>query len=235
MNKSILVIALACMMAVCLSCEKSGTATDDNGGGDASGAMDLGLSVKWASCNLGASKPEEEGDYYAWGEVSPKKVFSKENYKFYVGTDDYGRYQVSKYNIFPQFGKVDNKTQLEPEDDAAHAKLGGNWRIPTRADWQELRDKCIWTFQLRMKVPGFEIKSSVNGQSIFLPITGYYINEDYYYSDECCYWTSTLKQKVSETQKHLDVYFLFIDDSPDIYFESDSRYFGNPIRPVKGK
>ena len=92
--------------------------------------VDLGLpsGTIWAACNLGASSPEECGDYYAWGETEPKDKYSWNTYKF--GTEN----NLTKYN------KEDKKTILDPEDDAAHVALGGKWHIPTREQIQELLD-----------------------------------------------------------------------------------------------
>ena len=181
MRKVFFLIAFACIMAGCPSCDKSETENgkDDAGGADASGAVDLGLSVKWASCNLGASKPEEYGGYYSWGETQTKNSFSKENYKFYTGDYVYNPsnffyYEMfSKYNIAPEIANPDNLTQLEPSDDAAYKKLGGKWRIPTEEEWMELRNNCIWTKAFRNGIMGVEAKSS-NGNSIFFPAAGTY-------------------------------------------------------------
>ena len=136
-----------------------------------SGAVDLGLSVYWGTTNIGASKPEDYGDYYAWGETEPKEKYSWPNYKF--GTSASGPF--SKYNTKSSFGTVDNKTVLEPEDDVAHVKLGGKWRMPTDAEWTELRTKCTWTWVTNYNGSGIngELVESTNGNSIFLPAAGY--------------------------------------------------------------
>ena len=218
-----------------ISCEKSGTENrkDDEGGADASGAVDLGLSVKWASCNLGASKPEEFGDYYAWGETSTKEDYSAKNYKFYMGKDEKGFYKYSKYVISPENGTIDNKTQLDPEDDAARVKLGGKWRMPTEKECQELVDKCIWTLQTRMGVIGLEVKSSVNGNSIFLPITGFREKTKITYQSEAMYLSSTLSTRVSSRSSCIGIWL--DDEENEGYLDDNVREDGCPIRPVKGK
>lgn len=121
-------------------------------------AVDLGLSVKWAACNIGASKPEEFGDYYAWGETETKASFNTDNYKWYDGAS------YIKYN-------KDNK-ELEADDDVAHIKWGGDWRLPTADELKELNDKCTWTWTTLNEVNGYEVKGP-NGNSIFLPDTGF--------------------------------------------------------------
>ena len=105
--------------------------------------MDLGLSVKWATYNIGANSPEEFGDYYAWGEVEVKDNYTWETYKYYdVSNKNLTKYNTDKNN---STGYPDNKTTLDPEDDVAHVKWGGNWRMPTKAEFDELRNNCKWT------------------------------------------------------------------------------------------
>ncbi len=130
-------------------------------------AVDLGLSVKWGSVNLGAENSEDYGDYYAWGETEPKENYSWGTYKF--GTSKSGPF--SKYNTISSYGTIDNKTVLEPEDDVASVKLGGNWRMPTDEEWTELRTKCTWTWTTQNEVNGRLVTAS-NGNSIFLPAGG---------------------------------------------------------------
>ena len=121
----------------------------------------------WASCNIGAITPEEYGDYYAWGETEPKEDYSWSTYKF--GTSSSGPF--SKYNTISSYGSIDNKMVLEPEDDVAHVKLGGKWRMPTVAEWTELRENCTWTWTTQNGVNGRLVTAS-NGNSIFLPAAG---------------------------------------------------------------
>ena len=150
-------------------------------------AVDLGLSVKWASFNLGASKPEEYGDYFAWGELSPKRYYSWENYRFYAGsflqTDEQGHYtgwiySQSKYCTNSVWGSVDNKSKLEPSDDAAHVLLGGKWRIPTITECWELISKCSWRYIISESGEWLVIvKSNINGNTIIIPTSGFGIDE----------------------------------------------------------
>ena len=131
-------------------------------------AVDLGLpsGLKWGSCNIGASSPEEYGDYYAWGETSTKSNYSWETYKW-------GSYNsLTKYNTSSSYGTVDNNTKLDNSDDVARVKLGGKWRMPTDDEWTELRTKCTWTWTTQNGVYGRKV-TGPNGNSIFLPAAGY--------------------------------------------------------------
>lgn len=130
--------------------------------------VDLGLSVKWATCNVGASKPEEYGDYFAWGETEPKDYYDWSTYKWCNGTEE----TLTKYNNSSSYGSVDNKTVLEATDDAATANWGGSWRIPTDAELTELRENCTWTWTTQNGVNGYKV-TGTNGNSIFLPAAGF--------------------------------------------------------------
>ena len=153
-------------------------------------AVDLGLSVKWASSNLGASSPEEHGMYYAWGETEPKGNYSMATYKWYDGSS----HSLTKYCSDSNYGQVDNKTVLDPEDDAAHVKLGGKWRMPTVEEWEELQDKCSmkWTTSYKgTGVAGFIFTGKTPGytdRSIFLPATGSWVNDTFNEKRAVSYW-----------------------------------------------
>ena len=141
-------------------------------------SVDLGLSVKWATCNVGANKPEEYGDYYAWGETEPKDFYFWDTYKYCDGTYK----SLTKYTdgAYGKDGFSDNKSVLDPEDDVAHVKWGGNWRIPTKEELEELRTKCTWTSTTLNGVKGYSVTSNVDGyteRSIFLPATGMRIRQ----------------------------------------------------------
>ena len=148
--------------------------------------VDLGLSVKWATCNVGADKPEDYGDYYAWGELTPKESYTWENYRFRTSGDDEGTVKLSKYTSLyytsmldedNRFFIADDKTQLDLEDDVAHVKWGGDWRLPTNEEMNELIDSCTWTWTTVNGVNGCLVTSNRPGytdRSIFLPATGKY-------------------------------------------------------------
>ena len=131
--------------------------------------VDLGLSVKWATCNVGATSPEGYGDYFAWGEIAPKDEYSWATYKYCKGSET----SLIKYNTSSDYGMVDNKTTLEFTDDAARVNWGGKWRMPTTAEQDELRNNCTWTWTTQSGVNGYKVTSNTNGNSIFLPATGY--------------------------------------------------------------
>ena len=150
--------------------------------------VDLGLSVKWATCNVGADKPEDYGDYYAWGELEPKESYTWENYRFHTRGYDEGTVRLSKYSsivytgLYDENGRsiADDKTLLEPEDDVAHVKWGGNWRLPTVEEMNELIDSCTWTWTTLNGVNGCLVTSNRPGyteRSIFLPAAGKYAFE----------------------------------------------------------
>lgn len=155
--------------------------------------VDLGLSVKWATCNVGATSPEEYGDYYAWGETEQKENYVWSTYKFCNGSSS----TLTKYNTKTSCGTVDDKIVLDPEDDAAHIHWGGSWRMPTDAEWSELRNNCTWTWTTQNGVNGRLVTSNKEGytdKSIFLPAAGY---RQYYRLYDAgshgFYWSSSLR------------------------------------------
>ena len=186
--------------------------------------VDLGLSVKWATCNVGATAPEEYGNYYAWGEVLPKNDYSWETYKYCNGTYD----SMIKYCTDSSFGTVDEKTKLEAMDDVASVNLGGTCHIPTYDEWEELVNKCTWKWTTRKGVKGYVVKSMINGNSIFLPAAGSRYGTNIstaniygaYWSKNCWSYDWGLYSG--------RVYF----NSNIIYRDSDSRDHGLSIRPV---
>ena len=140
-------------------------------------AVDLGLSVPWASCNVGATSPTEYGGYFAWGEAQPKK---KDYFGQYLSCGWAGyqwcegsEYTLTKYNSDPQYGVVDYRIELEAEDDAATVAYQGKWRMPTERETRELINNCTWTWTTRGGVSGYEVSSPSTGNSIFLPTAGY--------------------------------------------------------------
>ena len=129
-------------------------------------AIDLGLSVKWANRNLGADTPEDYGDYYAWGETVPKDNYRWSTYELCNGSYT----KLTKYNNSNSYGVVDNKTEFmdyDYEDDAARQALGGKWRVPTDADWTELREQCTWTWVTNYNSSGINgrLVKATNGNS----------------------------------------------------------------------
>ena len=137
------------------------------------GAVDLGLSVLWASCNVGAESPEEYGGYYAWGETEEKTDYSWSTYKWCNGSST----TLTKYCTSSSYGTVDNKTTLDPEDDVAHVQWGGNWRMPTLDEMKELINQCTWEWTTMNGVKGYLV-TGPNGNSVFLPAAGYRFGTD---------------------------------------------------------
>lgn len=159
--------------------------------------VDLGLSVKWATCNMGAEKPEDSGDYFAWGEAGTKSTFKWDNYKFRISGNSYQDLTFSKYNTDPARGSVDSITVLAHTDDVAHVRWGGNWRMPTIEEFQELIDNCTWTWtELNDSFKsGYIVKSNIPGytdRSIFLPAAGWKGEELSLQGMFGCYWTASL-------------------------------------------
>lgn len=153
------------------------------------GPVDMGLSVKWASRNLGASKVEEYGDYYAWGDVEPyysslnpikwkegKSGYNWESYK-YLTADGFwnGKYYIQLEGYWRCEGEADGKTDYKDysyKDDPARHVLGGSWRTPSDVEWLELKENCTWSWMGANGVYGLLATSKINGNSIFLPVGG---------------------------------------------------------------
>lgn len=196
--------------------------------------VDLGLSVKWATCNVGATTPEGYGDYFAWGETSTKNIFEWETYKL---TSNNWAEGITKYtcpdNEFDACwysGRTfigDRKRTLEPSDDAAHVNWGGSWRMPTSAEQNELIEKCTWTLTTQNGINGYRVSSRINGNSIFLPAAGYRDGDSLEYEGlGGCYQSSSLN---SETSYRAD-YIGFDSDGVDSY--ATVRLEGHSVRAV---
>ncbi len=201
------------------------------------GAVDLGLKTQdgkklyWASCNLGATAPEEFGDYYAWGELETKtdNVFSRDNYKWMK--KEGWNYLYTKYNNDSSKGDVDNKIDLDPEDDVAHVKMGGNWHIPTPEEHQRLVTNLglVWEWTTLNGIYGYKVTSNISGYEgnwIFLPAAGCRGADRLVNEDMGIYLLSRLR----EAPEDVNVFSF-----REISKESDPsawRFNGFPIRPV---
>ena len=200
----------------------------EHGGGESPKAVDLGLSVKWATWNLGAAKPEDYGDYYAWGETPPKDNFSWETYELCNGSYS----TLTKYNNVSSYGTVDNKSEFKDygyEDDAARQALGGKWRMPTDAEWTELRTKCTWTWTTNYNGTGVKgrIVTATNGNSIFLPAAGHRYDTDLIGAgSNGYYWSSSLY--TDDPGGAWGVYF----GSDNVHGDLSDRCSGQSVRPV---
>ena len=198
--------------------------------------VDLGLSVKWATWNVGASHPWEGGEPYAWGEIETKSSYTWTNYKFRTSGDSYDNVKFNKYNTSSSYGTVDNKTTLDSEDDVAHVKWGGNWRMPTQAELDELRNNCIWTWfdsgntEFHGKA-GYKVTSRVSGYTdrfIFLPAAGYRGGTDLYYVGSYGHYLSSSLH----TDLPYDGRFLSFINSAYLSTSYGGRYLGRSVRPV---
>ena len=188
--------------------------------------VDLGLpsGTLWATCNVGANSPEEYGDYFAWGETAPKQVYSWETYKWCEGSDR----TMTKYCIKSSYGTVDNKTELEPEDDAAFANWGPSWRMPSAEQIKELIDNCSSQWTMVNGVNGLMI-TGPNGNTVFLPATDClhydYPNPEGSYVN---YWSRTLDSDMNffaplmggSTENEWNLYYGYRD-------------YGITVRPVR--
>lgn len=157
--------------------------------------VDLGLSVKWATFNVGADNPEDYGEYYAWGETETKSTYAWSTYKYCYGTQEtFTKYCFNSYYGYNGF--TDTKTILDPDDDVAHVKWGGNWRMPTIDEFMELINNCTWTWTTQNGVKGSKVTSNkpgYEGCSIFLPAAGDYSGTSLSRAGEHgTYWSSSL-------------------------------------------
>ena len=215
--------------------------------------VDLGLSVKWATCNVGATSPEDFGHYFAWGETSPKDEYTEDNCS--------------------TCGKQMSDIAGNAQYDAATANWGGDWRMPTKAEQEELLNNCTWTWTTQNGVNGYNVKGP-NGNSIFLPAAGsrksslygagsgggYWGSTPYDYSDDysdLCDYSDDYSDLYDYSYFFDHLYDHLYDDSDDdsddysyffvpfhdhayyLYFSSDFhymrydyRYYGHSVRPV---
>ena len=186
--------------------------------------VDLGLpsGLRWATTNVGATNPEDYGNYYAWGETAIKTTYDWSTYTLANGSNS----TLTKYCNSSSYGTVDNRTTLEAADNAATQNWGGNWRMPTIDEWQELIDNCTWTWATQNSVNGYEVKAT-NGNSIFLPAAGCrYVGELYHAGSYGCYWSSSLytNNPGNAQYVHFGSFYRRTDYNP--------RYYGQSVRPV---
>lgn len=190
--------------------------------------VDLGLpsGTLWATCNIGANAPEEYGDYFAWGETSPKETYSWSTYKWCNGSYN----KLTKYSTDTSYGYngfVDNKTELDPEDDVAYMSWGENWRIPTYDQQTELRTECTWTWTTRNGVYG-RLVTGPNGASLFLPATGCRDNSSLWDAGSFgYYWSRSLSSSGPYDACRVTLYYSGVD------WMNTYRFYGLAVRPVR--
>ena len=175
--------------------------------------VDLGLSVYWAGWNVGASSPEDYGNYYAWGETTTKSNYTEGSYQYHNGSS------------YIDIGSNISGTQY----DVARAQWGGIWRLPTKAEMQELVDRCTWTWTTYKGVKGYKV-TGPNGNSIFLPAAGSRSGAEMYIRGSYGgYWSGTLNEGYSSDAYRLDF------SSSARYVSSRCREGGHTVRPVCDK
>lgn len=183
---------------------------------EAQEAIDLGLSVKWASCNVGANHATEFGNCYAWGEIETKVAYTPKNSKWF-GVD---------FDALKHQGVIDGHGNLTSEHDAASFVLGYDWRLPTRFELEELKTKCQWEWVTQHGVDLFMI-TGPNGNRIYLPATGYKVEQDDYNASVYGYYWSATAYRNDKKAYGLS----YIND----YYDRDfylNRYCGRYIRAV---
>lgn len=214
--------------------------------------VDMGLSVNWAGWNIGATAPQEYGNYFAWGETSPWALgwSGVAKYKFYDRQSPSSAVKFTKYVTSASYAtdpsNVDGLSTLLPEDDAATVAWGGKWRMPTDSEKTELLANTTHDKFEYLGVKGYLFTSKKNGNAIFLPCTGIMMQGSYPTEDEslCGFWTSSLRSdnsmaymacnKVSGTGLLEDAGFE-MDPQAESWHLGQYRWYGLPVRAVLGK
>lgn len=230
---AVLTVIVCSLMAACSSDDE-----EENGGKGLKGKheyVDLGLpsGTLWATCNIGASSPEEYGGYFAWGETegfsSGKTNFSWDTYKWCYGSSS----SLTKYNTSSSNGSVDNKTELDLEDDAAYVNWGRDWRMPSIEQFRELYNSSYTTTEWTTQngVNGLKITSKANDNSVFLPAAGYRYNSSLSRAgSNGYYWSRTLNSGSPIYSRSLDFYSSYIYSGDRGY-----RFEGRSVRPVRSQ
>lgn len=215
----------AMMLTVCFMESFAQTVSGNTAGHN---YVDLGLpsGTKWATCNVGATTPTESGDFFAWGETQPKEVYSWATYKWCNGS----RRALTKYCTEKKHGIVDNKTLLDAKDDAATANWGENWCMPSKENFEELLKNCRWVWTDNYNGTGISGRigtSKKNGNTIFLPATGYKRNNTLYYVGECGYYSSA-----SGYENTSNIAYNILTGNTGIDWNVNNRFFGQSVRAV---
>ena len=183
----------------------------------------------WATCNVGATTPEDYGDYFAWGETTSKTTYNWSTYQYCNGGDGWNT--LTKYcssTTYGYNGFTDNLTVLQAGDDAATANWGIGWSMPTREQWQELVDNTNnkWTTQNGVNGRLFTAR---NGKTLFLPAAGNYIDNEIDLAGSCgCYWSSSLTEGSPYDAWYFELTHFFGAGLSGMIYRST----GSPIRPV---
>ncbi len=200
------------MTLALVGCEDD-LATGNSGSINGHDYVDLGLpsGKKWATCNVGANSPEKKGNYYAWGEITTKSEYTKDNSLTYM----------------KNFSDISGN----PNYDVARAKWGGSWRMPTKEEMKELVQNCIWKWITQNNADGYKVIGS-NGNSIFLPAAGCCTSTPRYVSERGYYWSSS-PVPFTVGSDNYDAYHLsFTSDGRGVYEGDAMRYIGRTVRPI---
>ena len=208
MKKLLMFAALAVVLCSCGSgnSKKNDTLANVHEGHE---WVDLGLpsGLKWATCNVGASSPEEYGDHFAWGETRTKSTYTDDNCA----------------SLNQSWGDIGGNSSR----DAATANWGGDWRMPTEAEFEELLNNCTWEWTTQNSHEGYKVTSKQNGQSIFLPAAGWRNGADKnYVGSYGSYWSST----PNASDPDHAYYLYFFEGSHGVNW--DFHYYGVSVRPV---
>ena len=189
--------------------------------------VDLGLprGTLWATRNIGANSPEDYGDYFAWGETTPKQTYDWSTYTWCDGSKDV----LTKYNTDSGYGTVDNMTELDPADDAATVNWGPSWRMPSVEQMNELLTECNWQWTAWNGVNGYLLTSKHNGNLLFLPAAGCrYEGSLYGAGDDGAYWSRTLCSDDPCVACYLILHSGYVH-----YWSYYDRIYGQSVRPVR--
>ena len=213
LKRSLWVAGLATFFLIlAISCEKE--SKEETETIIAPEAIDLGLSVKWGSFNLGATSPEQIGNLYAWGETETKEKYT------------WGNYEHGNSNYIRKYNGQDGKVVLDPEDDVAQMKLGGKWRMPTAEEAKEFWNKCSFRWVNEGNRHGVLVTSTLNGNSIFLPAALVIVGAQTWY--EQWYWTASYDNAINGIT-------FSCGERHDLLFGAGNgklKYEGLAIRPV---
>ena len=207
-----------------------GDSNEENGTANGHEYVDLGLpsGTLWATCNIGASKPEDYGSYFAWGETQTKTTYNWDTYKYATGEN----HRLTKYCNVPDYGYngfTDNLSTLQGSDDPAAAKWGSGWRTPSKAQWEELKNNTTHKWTTRNGKQG-RLFTAKNGLSVFLPAAGNcWGSESINVGSEGCYWSWSLY--TDDPPRAWYLYFY----SDDCSMRSNYRRYGFSVRPVREK
>ena len=222
--KKIFLMMFAVMFLGTNGYAKGATGDEKTNSADEVEAVDMGLSVKVANMNVGAKKASGFGTYFAWGETKPKDYYSWKTYAWSRGDTQF----LTKYST------TDRKGQLALVDDAARANLGGDWRMPTVDEYEELinPNNCKWEWITQDGINGYKVTSKKTGKSIFFPITGFrFYDHVQFRAINGIYWTSTVYS--ANPNKAWCLEFDFSNVEVHYGNLSSNRFSGRCIRAVQ--